>query len=380
MEAQVDDIELVLVPGPAQTALIDGLAQDLAGALAIDADTVEVSNIREAVGEATGRRVQSASQVAFDLLMSGPSAADALQSLTEQLHDPNSDLRQSPTAGRIDPTIAPTFAFVCPVGMIRQLGDAECTMCGADEVPADDFSSCKECVPGETPDETGARCVCDGGYYNATRGFIKCFADGEAWSEMPGASEECLLCGSTGCSDQQISCEAGLVRLLPDFAVSQTSIDQGVPFDEMNGLRAVFACDGDAVCLGDTESMSWCAEGRAGPLCQSCDAGWSRPGFSGECTLCAETLSALWTVGAGVVAVVMVTGLLYWVSAEHAETAKMGMIVTLGKIAVSLIQVLTQLEFCLDLQWPEMFRHFVAFLKLFSFDLLAFIDVGCVME
>ena len=32
----------------------------------------------------------------------------------------------------------------------------------------------------------------------------------------------------------------GLVRLLPNFAVSQTSIDQGVPFDEMNGLRAVF--------------------------------------------------------------------------------------------------------------------------------------------
>ena len=53
---------------------------------------------------------------------------------------------------------------------------------------------------------------------------------------------------------------------------------------------------------------------------------------------------------------------------------------TLGKIAISLVQVLTQLEFSLSLVWPKSFRWFIDLLKVFSMDLLGFINIGCVTQ
>ena len=38
---------------------------------------------------------------------------------------------------------------------------------------------------------------------------------------------------------------------------------------------------------------------------------------------------------------------------------------------------MSQLEVALTLRFPDVFRWFVDLLKVFSFDILAFIDIGC---
>ena len=123
-----------------------------------------------------------------------------------------------------------------------------------------------------------------------------------------------------------------------------------------------------------------CSAPYDGPLCDYCAEGYSRPGFTGECTECTAELSTAKAVLGGVVAVVVVTLVMYWVSASHAETGKVAVLHTLGKIAISLVQVLTQLEFSLSLVWPPSFRWFIDLLKVFSMDLLGFVNIGCVTQ
>ena len=49
----------------------------------------------------------------------------------------------------------------------------------------------------------------------------------------------------------------------------------------------------------------------------------------------------------------MVTVALYWASAIHADHGKWNVLITLGKIAISLVQVITQLEFSLSVSWTK---------------------------
>ena len=90
-------------------------------------------------------------------------------------------------------------------------------------------------------------------------------------------------------------------------------------------------------------------------------------------------MSAVWLVLGSILAFGLVTAVLYVVGMFGGElpAEKLGLLVTLGKIAVSMVQILTQLEFCLDLRWPITFRWLVQFLKLFSLDWLGFLDFGC---
>jgi hypothetical protein len=76
----------------------------------------------------------------------------------------------------------------------------------------------------------------------------------------------------------------------------------------------------------------------------------------------------------------LVTLVLYWVSALHGNVTKTGVLITLGKIGVSLAQILGQLEFCLSMPWPMTFRWFIDLLKVFSVDLLSFLSVGCLTQ
>jgi hypothetical protein len=68
---------------------------------------------------------------------------------------------------------------------------------------------------------------------------------------------------------------------------------------------------------------------------------------------------------------------LYFVASFDASAGRLTVLVTLGKITVSLIQVLTQLEFTLQLTWPAEFRWMIEYLKFMSFDFLGFLDIGC---
>ena len=177
--------------------------------------------------------------------------------------------------------------------------------------------------------------------------------------------------------------------MLPGYAVSTTIGAQRLPFEDLRGQRAVFPCS-EEVCTGNIAQdcldictgnvVVPCTEGYAGPLCANCAPGWSRPGFRGPCNKCNEVMSAVWLVLGGLLGFGLVTAALYAVGMFGGlSTAKLGLLVTLGKIAVSMVQILTQLEFSLDLRWPITFRWLVQFLKLFSLDWLGFLDFGCLM-
>jgi hypothetical protein len=91
-------------------------------------------------------------------------------------------------------------------------------------------------------------------------------------------------------------------------------------------------------------------------------------------------MSAVWLVLGSLLAFGLVTAVLFVVGMFGGlSTAKLGLLVPLGKIAVSVAQILTQLEFSLDLRWPITFRWLVQLLKLFSLDWLGFLDFGCLM-
>ena len=77
--------------------------RDLATSLAVEASTIVISGIRLLVSsnEMTGRRAQGASRqtIQFDVELLGDDAQSTLVELVEQLVDPTSSLRTSPTSG-----------------------------------------------------------------------------------------------------------------------------------------------------------------------------------------------------------------------------------------------------------------------------------------
>jgi len=397
LQLVVDEGSPVLVAGPAQTEFVDHLKADMAASLGVSVDMIQISNFGPVVADSSaGRRRSQASQISFDVVIVGSSAAETLSELTTQLEDPTSALMTSDTAGTIDPAVAPIFGFRCPVGLYRpltvQAGDSQCVSCPIEtQIPDDlnDFRSCRECLPGQAPDaETGSRCVCAGGFYNSTESVIHCYADGEDWTEIPAnaGAADCVACSETGCLQGydpdnevfgQITCNLGSVEIHPGSSVSMLSALEDKPFNEIRNQRGIFPCDADT-CTVDSDGKPACEAGYTGPLCAYCDVGYSRPGFEGKCNECSQSMSYVWAVFGGLLSLTLIVSVLYFVASVDATAGKMSVIITLGKIAVSLIQVLTNLQFTLDLTWPDVFLAFVNMLKLFSFDLLGFIDVGCV--
>ena len=136
-----------------------------------------------------------------------------------------------------------------------------------------------------------------------------------------------------------------------------TAATQSVPLSRQQGHRAVFECNVEGACLGDpardVDEGPTCSAAYTGPLCDYCAQGYSRPGFSGECTECSDGLSLAWVILGTIIAVTVATSVLYFVSSIHAGLSKMTVVVALGKIGVSLAQVLTQLDFSLGVNWPD---------------------------
>jgi hypothetical protein len=89
-------------------------------------------------------------------------------------------------------------------------------------------------------------------------------------------------------------------------------------------------------------------------------------------------VSLLWIVAGGGAALAFAIGVLYWVSSFDATAGKLTIILSLCKIGLSLVQIISQLAAPLQLQWPPTFQHFIDLLRVFSFDLLGALDVGCV--
>ena len=257
-----------------------------------------------------------------------------------------------------------------------------CSPCeaGAKQV---DHRACAPCPANQLPTAAGDRCVCDGLHYNTSRGgTIVCYASGEEWVDSGGATAECMPCpGCVACAVDEPT------TVKPDFSVSTTAIAQGVAFDELKGQRDVFACASEGACIGTP--LGSCSSTTAGPLCRNCATGFSRSGFSGPCSPCTETLGAILVVVVVIAIFGLLLALLYKLASLSGELVEQGVdevervvssVTTLSKVWIGLAQIVSQLEFSMDVDWPGVFRWFVDILKLFSLDVLGLFDIGCVHQ
>ena len=90
-------------------------------------------------------------------------------------------------------------------------------------------------------------------------------------------------------------------------------------------------------------------------------------------------MSTAWSVLGGVVAVAVIVGAMWAVSASAGAVGRISAVITLVKIMLSSLQILNQLDFTLDLEWPGLFKQLMThFVRLFSFDLMSMLDLGCV--
>jgi hypothetical protein len=159
--------------------------------------------------------------------------------------------------------------------------------------------------------------------------------------------------------------------------VSTTAVAQALDLDQLEGQRDVFACAIHGTCTGTP--LGSCSVETAGPLCRNCAAGFSRSGFAGPCAPCAEALGVALAVSAGMVVFGLLLALLYKISTPATNAMGfMGSLTTLSKVWIGLVQIVSQLEFSLDISWPGSFDWFVDLLKLFSLDMLGLLDIGCV--
>ncbi len=378
LTASVTDVDSVVqTNSPDSLAFVRGMKEHLAEALGggISPDMILISVLQNADEHGGRRTLQqgAAGTVTFNVQIlntDDEGRLSAISTLQQQLDNASSTLRTSSGAAIITTRQNLVFDFVCDVGTFRASGATSCDPCPDNEVPNrldGTANACDPCGDGETHDQTHSLCVCADGYYQSFAGtrLLKCFGkDAYESFEPETESTNCRPCFSleTGCVDHgedktAIRCAGSTVMLQPGFSVSMTAATQSVPLDRQEGHRAIFECNVEDACLGDPArdvvEGPTCSAAYAGPLCDYCSQGYSRPGFSGECTECSAGLSLAWVVLGTIIAVAVATSGLYFVASVHAGMSTMAVVITLGKIGVSLAQVLTQLDFSLDINWPD---------------------------
>ena len=366
------------------------LQADLADALRVNYSEVLVSALTEAVGGR--RRSQSTGNLLVHITISSPNAGEILLELEQQLGDENSGLQQGGSTSLFVSNGKVEYTFVCAVGLIRAPGDANCQPCAANSIPDEttNFETCLECPAGRAPNVQLDQCVCAAGFYNASQGTVYCYGTTQPWKEVATPADVCVSCVDLPCID----CQLDDTQVVPGYAFSvglalraqaATSgrvtcvagdlVDYANVFKALGSdQRGVFACDMPDVCTGNP--VCPCVQGYGGPLCSLCAEGWSRSGFSGPCSVCDSYMSGVWVFFATLLAIACVTAVLYISSGFHGG-GLVHKIVPYFKIGITLVQILTQLQFCMEIRWPEAFTVLLRLLKLVSLDWLNFIDIGC---
>ena len=257
----------------------------------------------------------------------------------------------------------------CPAGTQPNEAMTACLNCDAGKFSSDG-QLCLACPAAQAQNFARDGCVCANDFYNTSLGQIRCYTDGQQYEPTSVASAPiCETCKTLEC----VTCtydedtRVNYVRMQRGFSLSEAKLAQRLPLEEVVGQRGVFPCVNDAsepnrehkTCgcsralhveeepgtlnSGCADTATPCLFGYRGPLCAYCDEGFSRPGLKGECEQCSDTVSAIWIIFAAVVSLSFVVGVLYWVANVGGGTGKLSVIISLGKISVSLIQVLSQL-------------------------------------
>jgi hypothetical protein len=295
-----------------------------------------------------------------------------------------------------------------------------CQLCGPGKVPKqDEFGNkvdcvtcddglfapagsdrCNPCPLRQQPNTEKSACVCAPGTYNATMGQIMCFEGTSNYEadlfrypnyDYP-THDGCVPCDET-CMD----CATGVPLMLPGFAMGEDMAQPGLALSEQKGHRPVFACPLQNVsCAGSANKRpgvdgDWqCRTGSSGPLCQNCDDGYARKGLNAPCFLCKDAPGATgfgfsFAILAIVLIVVGFMVLLRYVAKTQAGdkevtgvVAIINKVMSLVKSCIGLFQVISQLEFTLDLSFPSTFKWFIDVVKIFSLDMLGWLDIGCI--
>ena len=400
----VDETAL-LAGSPARSALLQSLVEEVAAALGIDAVEIEITRL---AASSSGRRRAQTTAMEVDVSILSANPGDTLLELEQQLQDENSPLLSMPTS-TIDANVGMAITFACPIGLHRPAGAADCLPCSGTAIPdTEDNTRCVECPARMAPDPaTSTTCVCDAGFYDATLSNVECYdLGGRFRADVVREVDACVSCEQLDC----VECKLGHTYVKQGYSVSSTQIKTGVEFMAIaEQQRAVYPCMDTQACSGELTAP--CRPGTQGPLCSVCEEGWSHPGLQGKCAECDGTMSTIWIVFGSVVSIVFVTCFLYFASGVSSTAGKMTVIITLAKIGISLVQVsnshthpdlciafvptarrstktqtsfallqyqiLTQMGSALQLKWPGSFTWLLDLLKVFSFDFLGFLDVGC---
>ena len=242
------------------------------------------------------------------------------------------------------------------------------------------------------------------GKYNATWGYIYCYDAASAYDPADFGTHQYDEFGlsSTGdtclpCDVSCLNCNTGIPLVKDGYALSVWKSEDhgfGRALEKVRGHRAVYACPlGNTSCVGETQGQvypdtDWqCSGAYAGPLCQNCADGYARKGLDRPCFLC-EDEGLGWPFYVLVfVAILCAAGFIigiYLLSRGASGDAEQGgiagfahRIMSLGKILVGLFQVLSQLEFTLEIKFPLSFKWIIEFMRIFSLDLLEWFDIGC---
>ena len=262
---------------------------------------------------------------------------------------------------------------------------------------------CSPCPLRQQPNAEKSACACAAGTYNATMGQIMCFegtsnyeADLFRYPDHDYPTHD----GCVPCDETCMDCATGVPLMLPGFAMGEDKALSGLALSEQKGHRPVFACPLQNVsCAGSVNKRpahnggddDWqCRTGSSGPLCQNCDDGYARKGLNAPCFLCNDAPGATgfgftFVLLAIVFIIVGFMVVLRYIAKTQAGdkevtgvVAIVNKVMSLAKSCIGLFQVISQLEFTLDLSFPDTFKWFIDVVKIFSLDMLGWLDIGCV--
>ena len=147
----------------------------------------------------------------------------------------------------------------------------------------------------------------------------------------------------------------------------------GHALEDVRGHRAIYACPlGNSSCAGEKQGQAYldnnwqCTAAYSGPLCQNCADGYARKGLDRPCFLCEEEglgwpfwmllIVAVLCAGFFIVVIYILSRGASGDAEQRGVSGFFHQILSLGKILLGLFQVLSQLEFTLELRFPISFR------------------------
>ena len=162
-------------------------------------------------------------------------------------------------------------------------GDTECAKCEDNKITTD-LQSCETCPANQVPNAVGDGCDCKDGYYDASAGFLACYATvGEDFDQLDLARQDAVLPDTKcqKCDSTCFTCVSASVVLNDGFALSEADKVQIGSMSSLSAPAAAFKCPLEG-CLGSTNSsqLSSCDEGYTGALCSVCADSYIRSSAS----------------------------------------------------------------------------------------------------